>query len=301
MREASEDEVAVGIMENNRDEVIRRLKEELANAQRKLSLLYDQTPIAIIDWDREFHVIGWNATAERIFGYPAAEALSQKGPAFIVPEHVRPYTDQIIETLRTQRGTVQGFNENVTKDGKTVFCEWYNTAHLDADGQFAGVTSLTLDVTARHLTESALRERERAQAETIDQLSTPVLDLWDGVLAVPILGVVEASRASRMTEALLAAIVERGASYTILDLTGVTALETLDTSIAEHIGRLVRAAGLLGATCLVSGLSPALARLFTEQGVELDVRTFANLRAALAFAIQATRPTRPGLPLPARR
>ncbi|AKT38814.1 PAS domain S-box protein [Chondromyces crocatus] len=272
-------------MSEQRDEVIRRLEEELAHARRKLALLYHHAPVGVIEWDGNFRVTEWNATTEEIFGYSRSEALGKFGPELIVGDDLKPHIQAYWESILDQRMTARTVNENVRKDGRIIVCEWHNAVLADTDGEVVGVTSLIFDITERHKAEQDLRQREREQAATIDQLSTPVLDLWDGVLVVPILGAVDEGRAGRMTEALLQAIVDRSAGYTILDLTGADAV---DSSIANHLGRLVRAARLLGATCLISGLGPGVARMLTEHGVELDAQSFGSLRAALAYALMAT-------------
>jgi rsbT co-antagonist protein RsbR len=148
------------------------------------------------------------------------------------------------------------------------------------------VASLVNDVTDRKKAEDGLRERERAQAETIQQLSVPLIDVWDGVLALPIVGTIDEARAMRMTESLLEAIVQNSTRYAILDMTGATAM---DSSIATHLGDMVRATRLVGSECLVSGLGPALARTLAELDVPLSVKTFGSLRAALRHAIRAIR------------
>jgi rsbT co-antagonist protein RsbR len=120
---------------------------------------------------------------------------------------------------------------------------------------------------------------------TIEQLSAPVIDLWEGVLALPIMGAVDEARASRMTESLLHAIVQSGASFTVVDLTGVTAM---DAATASHITSMVRAAGLVGTQCLISGIRPAMARTLVDLDASLGVETFGTLRAALRRAIEGS-------------
>lgn len=263
---------------------LQRLRETVARHERKLSLLFNQAPVGVIEWDLGFRAVEWNPTAERIFGYTREEALGRHASDLVVPEPVRPHVDGVWAQLLSRRDVVQSLNENMTKDGRTIVCEWYNTTLVNRGGEVTGVTSLVFDVTQRHRADQELRRREREQAATIEQLSAPVIDVWEGILALPVIGAVDTERASRITESLLHAIVAREASYTLIDLTGAIAL---DASIAEHLRRMVRAAELLGTICVVSGLSPELSRLLTEEGAELEVRSFATLRAALAYAIEA--------------
>jgi rsbT co-antagonist protein RsbR len=264
----------------------RRTQNALLNSQQRLALHFKQSPLGMIEWDREFRVVDWNPAAERIFGYSREEALGQYGQDLVVPEPVRPYVADVWNQLLESRGAVNAHNENITKDGRTIVCEWSNTTLIDASGEVVGVASLVNDVTDRKKAEEDLRERERAQAETIAQLSVPIIDIWEGILALPIVGSIDEARAMRMTEALLDAIVRTGTRFAILDLTGATAV---DATIANHLGDMIRATRLVGSECFVSGLGPEIARKLVEFDIALSVRTFGSLRAALRHAIRHTR------------
>jgi rsbT co-antagonist protein RsbR len=264
----------------------KRLRDALNRSQQRLALHFQQAPFGMIEWDNEFRVVDWNPAAERIFGWTHAEALGKYGQDLVVPVPIRPYVADIWQQILEAKGAVHAYNENVTKDERTIICEWFNTALVDDEGRVVGVSSLVNDVTERHKAEEDLRKRERAQAATIEQLSAPVIDLWDGVLALPVTGAVDEARAGRMTENMLEAIVSSGARFSILDMTGAT---EMDAALAQHVGDMVRAASLVGSECLVSGLSPAMARALALLDVPLGVKTFGTLRAALRHAIRAAR------------
>lgn len=264
----------------------RRTQNELLNSQQRLALHFKQSPLGMIEWDREFRVMDWNPAAERIFGYSREEALGKYGQDLVVPIPVRPYVADVWQQLLASRGAVNAHNENITKDGRTIVCEWSNTTLIDANGEVIGVASLVNDVTDRKKAEEDLREKERIQAATIEQLSVPIIDIWDGILALPIVGSIDEARAMRMTEALLEAIVRTGTRFAILDLTGATAV---DATIANHLGAMIRATRLVGSECFVSGLGPGIARKLVEFDIALSVRTFGSLRAALRQAIRQAR------------
>lgn len=264
----------------------RRTQNALLKSQQRLALHFKQSPLGMIEWDRDFRVVDWNPAAEKIFGWSREEAIGKYGQELVVPKAVRPYVADVWQQLLDSRGAVNAHNENVTKDGRTIVCEWSNTTLVDASGEVMGVASLVNDVTDRKKAEEDLRERERVQAQTIEQLSVPIIDLWEGIIAVPIVGTIDESRAVRMTESLLEAVVKNSTKYAILDLTGATAM---DGSIANHLGDMIRAARLVGSECLVSGLGPALARTLVELDVPLSVKTFGSLRAALRHAMRVMR------------
>ncbi len=123
----------------------KKTEQHLRNSLQKLSLHVMQSPLAVIDWDTRFHVIGWNPAAERIFGYSEEEALGQHA-SFIVPEIYHELVDGIMRDLLEKRGGTRSTNDNITKDGKTISCEWYNTPIIDASGNVLSISSLAQDI-----------------------------------------------------------------------------------------------------------------------------------------------------------
>jgi len=122
------------------------------------------------------------------------------------------------------------------------------------------------------------------QQRTIRALFTPVIQVWDRILVLPIVGDLDARRASEMMGGLLEAVVDTQSTFVILDLTGV---DDVDADTADHVVRLSRAAGLLGTSCLLSGLSPRVASALVELGVALgDLHSFSKLQAALQYALR---------------
>ncbi len=148
------------------------------------------------------------------------------------------------------------------------------------------VTTDILDRLALFTTEVYIRTREelisRQQADMLE-LSTPVVKLWDGVLALPMIGTLDSSRTQVVMESLLQRIVETGADVAILDITGVP---TVDTLTAQHLLKTVTAARLMGAECIISGIRPQIAQTIVHLGVDLgDVITKATLADAFKVAL----------------
>lgn len=134
----------------------------------------------------------------------------------------------------------------------------------------------------------------RQQQDAIRALSTPIIQAWDGVLALPIIGVLDSGRAAQIMEKLLAEIVRTRASFAVLDLTGV---EEVDAPTLDHLLQVARAASLLGSCCLISGISPEIAQAMAALGSEANTfETFAELQDALRHALFVT-----GARLPRRR
>ncbi|GAA4308643.1 STAS domain-containing protein [Streptomyces venetus] len=125
----------------------------------------------------------------------------------------------------------------------------------------------------------ALSDRQRMQ---LMEVATPVIRLWDGIVAVPLIGTLDSARSQIVMETLLNAVVEQHARFAILDITGVP---TVDSLVAQHLMKTVAAARLMGAECIVSGIRPAIAQTIVHLGLDLDVITRASLADALGYAL----------------
>ena len=149
--------------------------------------------------------------------------------------------------------------------------------------------SVLLDRLGLYTTEVHQQGREEViarQNQEMLELSTPVVELWDGILALPLIGTLDSARTQIVMENLLQRIVETGAAIAIIDITGVP---TVDTLVAQHLLKTVAAARLMGADCLISGIRPQIAQTIVHLGVELhSVTTKATLADAFAVALQRT-------------
>ncbi len=149
--------------------------------------------------------------------------------------------------------------------------------------------STLLDKLGLHTTEVYQKSREEVilrQQQDMLELSTPVVELWDGVLALPLIGTLDSARTQVAMENLLEKIVQTGAGIAIVDITGVP---TVDTLVAQHLLKTVAAARLMGADCIISGIRPQIAQTIVHLGVDLgSVITKASLADAFVVALQRT-------------
>jgi rsbT co-antagonist protein RsbR len=144
---------------------------------------------------------------------------------------------------------------------------------------------LMLDRLGLYAMEAYQKTREQLivrQQQEIAELSTPVIKLWDGVLALPLIGTLDSQRTQVVMENLLESIVQQSAGIAIIDITGVP---TVDTLTAQHLLKTVAAARLMGADCIISGIRPQIAQTMVHLGVELDVVSKATLADAFALAL----------------
>jgi rsbT co-antagonist protein RsbR len=118
----------------------------------------------------------------------------------------------------------------------------------------------------------------------VQELSTPILTLWEDVLALPVIGVVDSRRSAEMMERLLDEIVRSQSRFVIIDLTGV---EVIDTSTADHFMKLVKAVGLIGARCVLTGIRPAVAQTLVDLDVNFgQLETLRNLKHGLRYCLR---------------
>ena len=164
--------------------------------------------------------------------------------------------------------------DDLGKDAATLFEELRRSDELlDRLGLF------TTEVYQKSREEVILR-----QQQDMLELSTPVVKLWDGILALPMIGTLDSARTQVVMESLLQRIVDSGAEVAILDITGVP---TVDTLTAQHLLKTVTAARLMGAECIISGIRPQIAQTIVHLGVDLgDVVTKATLADAFAMALK---------------
>lgn len=133
-------------------------EEALDASRRKLGLHLQQNMFAIIEWDTDFKVAEWNPAAETIFGYTREEALGQSANDLIIPDKIQSEIHDVWGKLLKLKGGNYKTNTNRTKDGREIFCEWFNTPLATEDGEIIGVLSLAQDITQRKRAEDALQE-----------------------------------------------------------------------------------------------------------------------------------------------
>ena len=205
----------------------------------------------------------WASTREMLGGISRSRAVQG-----FTPSETATFVFSFKQPLLTR------LRDEIGKDPETLSDEFWT----------AGILLDKLGLYTMEVYQKSREEIIGRQKMELLELSTPVVKLWDGILALPLIGTLDSSRTQVVMESLLQRIVETGSSVAVIDITGVPAVDTL---VAQHLLKTVAAARLMGADCIISGIRPQIAQTIVHLGVTLgDVVTKATLADAFMVALQ---------------
>lgn len=265
----------------------RQAEQAVFTNQELLRKLISNCPSAIWVKDTEGRYLLANTVLERLYGMPSEQLRGMKDTAFYPPELAQALRDNDLEVMRTGKQLTR--EEVYIQDGVRRTALSCKFPLINAAGEVYGVGGVSTDITdqrnAEQAREQALIQQRtiEAQQEALRELSTPLIPLAAGVLVMPLIGLIDAERASQIVEALLNGIAGQRAHTTILDITGV---RVVDRNVASGLVQAARAARLLGARVFLTGIGPRVAQTLVELGAELDdVVTLATLQSGIAHAL----------------
>jgi len=154
---------------------LKQAEEGLRLSQQRLVSHFENTPLAVMEWDTDFTFVNWNSAAQKIYGYTREEVVGRRAVDLILPDSVKSLVDKVWNDLLASRGGTRSTNENITKDGRAIICEWYNTPLVGPDGKVIGVASLVNDITERKKAETALRESEARYRSVIAAMTEGIV------------------------------------------------------------------------------------------------------------------------------
>ncbi|MEO0294104.1 MAG: PAS domain-containing protein [candidate division WOR-3 bacterium] len=264
-------------------EKLRKENEELKLDRSLLNSLLEHLPDNIYFKDKESRFVRVGKACATYLGFKSPEEMIGKTDFDIFDEaHARPAFEDEQEIIRTGK-PIRKEEKEVYPDGREKWVETVKLPRYDEKGNIIGTFGISKDITERKLWEAEREAKLKAQKEELLELSTPVIDVWEGVLTVPILGSLDSERASRISEALLTQIVEKRAEVAIIDISGITAV---DSAVADHLIRTAKAVRLVGAEAILTGIGVEIAQTIADLGIDLSgLKTLSTLREGLKYVI----------------
>jgi rsbT co-antagonist protein RsbR len=268
---------------------------ELHDQKMLLEATLDNLTDGVAVANHEGVLIRFNPAAERILGRGLSEGPQGDWSTvyrIFRPDGYTPFPPDELPLARALLGEVVEAEEMLsrpTPQGEGIFLTASASPVLTADGRRLGAVTIFHDISERKRAERAMErqlagEREKnelleSMQTAIQELSTPILELWDDVLALPVIGIVDSQRSVEMTEQLLEAVVRKQAQFVIIDVTGV---ELVDTATADRFLKLVTAVEYVGARCILTGIRGAVAQTLATLQVDLgSVITLRTLKDGL--------------------
>ncbi len=251
-----------------------------------LGSILDAAPVGVVVIDQEGTIVRFNGEAERLFGYTSDEILGERIET-LVPEHIREKHPSLRQGyLKNPTVRFMGIGLNLSgrrKDGSEFSLEISLNA-ITSGKQTYGIAVIS-DITSR-IKEG---EQQKAKLEKIQQLelakvSTPLLDVWDDVIVLPLVGAVDSFRAQQAMEKSLTAMEEKRARILIIDITGVL---VMDTMVADTLLQMSAAIRLMGGEAIITGISPLMAHTIIRLGVDISgLHSRSTLAQGLVLAIE---------------
>ena len=246
-----------------------------------LQLLVDSVKeYAITILDTQGRVTTWSPAGERLKGYRAEEIVGRHFSVFYGPEEVNSEKCEHELEVAKREGRFEDEGWRVRKDGSRFWANVVITALRDDQRNLCGFGKVTRDLTERKQGEDRVRQQAK---EILEMATVPIVQVWEGILMVPLIGMLDSTRAQQLMERLLERITESASSVALVDLTGVPAI---DTQTAQHLIETIKAVRYVGAEVVLTGVRPAIAQTLVHLGIDLsNVATRSSLTAGLRVAL----------------
>jgi PAS domain S-box-containing protein len=250
---------------------------------------------SMADWIWEVDERGvYNYCSEKVkdvLGYESAEIIG-KTPFDLMPSEEAKSVEEVFLNIFKNKQNIKDIeNWNLTKDGRRICLLSNAVPILDEKGNLKGYRGVDRDITERKRMEKELQKAKdeliAQQSKMLLELSTPVIQVWDEILVLPLIGPIDTIRAQQIIEQLLTSISSARAVVAIIDITGV---HTVDTNVANYLLKTIHASRMLGCECVLTGVSPDNAQTLTKLGVDLaSIMTKGSLETGLRLAFERTK------------
>ena len=233
-----------------------------------------QLPAPVMAVDKDFKLVFVNDAACRLLGKREDELLGKFCHDTFCTDHCGTGQCRMKRVMEGEEPV--SVRNSIEINGRRIPIEYTSDALRNDKGEIIGGLEFIIDISEVAAKEEKLKE----QGRTIMEISTPVIQLWDKILVLPVVGVVDSYRAQQMMDTMLNKLKSTGSKIIILDIQGVAAV---DSAVANHFIKIAKATRLMGCTCILSGISPAVAQTLVQLGIDLGtVRTNSNLQESLS-------------------
>jgi len=248
-----------------------------------LDSLLEHIPDRIYFKDKESRFLDVSKSKAERTGLSREEFKGKTDFDFFSEEEAKVMREDEKKTMESGEPVIDKVQKLELPDGSEKWFSMTKVPFFDNKGNVMGTLGISRDVTRLKTLELEKAKKIEAQQEELAVLSTPVIDIWEGVLTVPLLGVLDSERASRIAEALLTQIVETRSFAAIMDISGISAV---DSAVADLLIRTAKAVRLVGAEAILTGVGVEVAQTIADLGIDMEgLKTMATLRDGLKYAI----------------
>ena len=252
-------------------------QDRLKESEHRLSSMFEAVQdiyfrIEPMDW----RIVEFNPAGVRMLGYESHDDVTGKElmEIFEKPEDLVSMADDMMQDAKAGNPLQKMETTIKTKTGESLVVEIAPHLSFDKKGTLVGVEGIMRDITERKRAEAELARSEETLKDLVqklklsqEELSTPVIRIWNRILALPLIGVIDTHRAQLIMDILLTAVVETQSKFIIVDVTGVA---SMDTEVTNHLIRTIQSTRLLGAECIITGIKPEIAQTMVHLGVDLS-------------------------------
>ncbi len=265
---------------------LKKLQKKVEELQIKGTLIdafLECIPYKIYFKDKESRFLAVSQSKAEGTGLSREEFKGKTDFDFFTEEEAKVMKEEEVRIMKTGKSVIEKIQKVEIPDGNE---KWYSVTKIpfyDKKGKIIGTLGISRDVTRIKTLELEKGKKLKAQREELEILSTPVVDVWEGILAVPVLGILDSDRASRISEALLNRIVETRAWAAIVDISGISAV---DSAVADLLIRTAQAVKFVGAKVVLTGVGTEIAQTIADLGIDMKgLKTMSTLKDGLKYVI----------------